>query len=82
MFCITVSWFAYICYIMLLFFQKIKRSRASKQTPPGPPLFASTGDIFSLLEATVWSGEREKVRHANAMIHDNTITASLNNKAS
>lgn len=64
--CITVSCFVYILCIMLLFCQKIQRSRASEQTPPGPPLFASPGDIFNLLKAIVWSGEQEKVRHANA----------------
>lgn len=70
--CITMSSFAYILSIMLLFCQKIQRSRASELTPPGPPLFASPGDIFSLLKAIVWSGEREKVTHANASIHNHT----------
>lgn len=66
--CIAVSCFVYILCIMLLFCQKIQRSRASEQTPPGPPLFASPGDIFNLLKAIVWSGEQEKVRHANAIM--------------
>lgn len=70
----------YTHFVVLFGFrQNFGRSRSSEQLPLAPPLFASPGDIFNLLKDTVWSGEREKVRHASSIYNDSTTT-SLNNK--
>lgn len=49
--------------ISLYFLQNVKSSKSSTRLPDPLP-FASTGDLFSRLKATAWSGGKEKVRCA------------------